>query len=261
MRIWSRVAVALLLSLIVAPFNAPASQAYDPPLVLWSGDSGAGFLVNAAVLNRTEGGYRYIAGKQNTHLTITQLADGRLQFVDTGTQDLREIPRTCVRKAVPQGVAAVCTIPAAFADTDMYLEVWPRLGNDFVSTSSLPAKFRTYALVDWGSDTVWLGAGDDFVNGAKGNDRIHGGGGDDWIRTGPGDDRIQGEDGNDKLVGVEDDDTIDGGAGDDDVFGGPGADTLSGGDGRDVLGCNDGRDTVLADLLDRLSGCELVSWL
>lgn len=261
LRTFARFFVVLAMAITTFSVGSAAQADYSPPLVLWSGDSGAGFLVNAAVLNRTDGGYRWIAGKQDTHLTVTQLADGRLLFVDTGTQELRDIPATCARKAVSKGVAAVCRIPTAFQATDMFLEVWPRLGNDFVDTSTLPAKFRTYALVDWGNDTVHLGAGDDFVNGAKGLDRISGGGGDDWIRTGPGNDVVWGDDGNDKLVGVEDDDSIHGGAGDDAVLGGPGADSLWGDEGSDVLGCNDGADTAVGDLLDRLVSCELITWL
>ena len=260
MRTWSRAVVGVLFAALLAPLNLnQGAHAYDPPLVLWSGDSGAGFLVNAAVLNRTEGGYRYIAGKQDTRLTITLEPDGRLLFVDTGTQELRKIPGSCVRKTVDKGVAALCRIPAAFEQGDMYLEVWPRLGRDYVDGSTLPAKFRMYVLADWGSDTVLLGAGDDFVNGAKGVDRVRGGDGDDWIRTGPGNDVIWGQGGNDKLVGVEDDDSIHGGDGDDQVFGGPGSDSLWGDAGKDLLGCHDGPDTAVGDTLDRIVDCEALT--
>lgn len=258
MLIWSRLAVAVLLPAVVTAFHT-AAHAYDPPEVLWSGDSGAGNLVNAAVIDRTDGGYRFIAGKQNTHLTITLQDDGRLLFVDTGTAELRNIPATCARMTVAQGIAAVCQIPAALQTGDFYLEVWPRLGNDFVDGSTLPARFRMWVLTDSGRDTVRLGAGDDFVNGAKGLDRVWGGAGDDWIRTGPGNDVIWGGDGNDKLVGTDDDDSIHGGEGNDRVDGGPGADSLWADGGTDVVACSDGLDVAYADSLDRLVECESVS--
>lgn len=253
---FARLAVVLTFATAATAVASPSQAEYEPPLVLWSGDSGEGFLVNAAVLRRTEGGYRYVAGKQNTHLTITRLEDGRLLFVDTGTRELRELPRTCDRRAVSTGVAAVCRIPAAFQEGEIYLEVWPRLGNDFVDGSTLSAKFRLWVLTDWGSDTVHSGAGRDFVNGAKGLDRVWAGAGDDWIRTGPGNDRIWGEDGDDELVGVEDDDYIHGGDGNDRVMGGPGADSLWGDAGKDLLGCADGSDNAFFDLLDLLRKCE-----
>ncbi|KAA1420332.1 hypothetical protein F0U44_06965 [Nocardioides humilatus] len=81
----------------------------------------------------------------------------------------------------------------------MYIQVWPRLGNDFTDGRTLPARFRLWVLTDAGNDVTYGGDGADFVNGAKGNDRIYGGAGHDWLRGGPGADRIVGGGGGDRV--------------------------------------------------------------
>lgn len=232
------------------------AYAYDPPTSLTGGGPPPIPLKNASMIVKTEGGYRYIAGQQNGHLTITQV-DGNVRYVDTGTQELRDIPNSCTRQSVPTGIAAICDVPAEFEDgSEMYLEVWPRLGNDFVDGSTLPASSRLWTLGDKGDDTVFGGAGDDFVNGAQDNDTAYGGGGEDWIRTGIGNDELWGEGGDDRLVGVHDNDEIHGGEGDDRVGGGPGSDVLWGDAGRDMLACGTGPDVAHMDALDNSSQCE-----
>ena len=158
---------------------------------------------------------------------------------------------------VPTGIAALCTIPAKFdADNKMFLEVWPRLGNDFVDGSTLSDQFRMWVLADAGLDTVRGGAGDDFVNGAQDGDKVWGGAGNDWIRTGPGADNSWGDTGNDKLVAGPDSDVVRGGEGNDRVDGGTGNDTLWADAGQDFALCGDGTDVAYVDVADRTTKCE-----
>ena len=195
---------------------------------------------DAAVIRTNKWGYRYKAGQQDSRLTIT-FVDGKLRYADTGTKELRRIPDTCVRQNVSVGIAALCTIPPRFAEGRMFLEVWPRLGDDHVDGSSLPAKFRMWVLADAGFDVVQTGAGDDFVNGAQDNDRVWGGAGNDWLRTGIGNDTVFGQDGNDRIVSQD------------------GADTLDTGAGKDRAECGTGRDGATIDAEDFSKDCESVS--
>lgn len=237
--------------------TAEVSQALPPTELL--GDSGPVIpLENAAMITKSDYGYRYRAGQQDSHLTIT-LVNGKLLYADTGTQKVRSIPTSCRRKPATTGIAVLCTIPAKFRDTEMFLEVWPRLGNDFVDGSTLPAQFRLWVLADRGYDTVLGGAGDDFVNGAFGVDRVWGGGGDDWIRTGDDDDQVWGGDGDDRLVGTDGRDTLHGGNGDDLVEGGDGDDQLYADSGTDLVRCAAGSDNAYVDPADKASDCESVA--
>lgn len=246
-------------ALTAATSVTSAAQAeYRPPTALM-GDGGPVIpLKNAAMIVRTEGGYRYIAGQQNSHLTVS-IAQGKLRYVDTGTRELRDIPKSCSRVAASKGVAALCSIPAKFDGREMYLEIWPRLGDDFVDGSTVPSRFKMWVLADAGFDTVRGGDGDDFVNGAQDADKVWGGAGNDWIRTGIGNDSLWGGSGDDKLVGVEGRDEIRGGDGNDRVGGGAGNDSLWGDAGRDILACGGGRDNAYVDASDRTNKCESVA--
>ena len=240
---------------------ASVSEAeYQPPMALY-GQFGTPIpLKNAAMVQTTPGGYRYIAGQQDSNLTITQVG-GDLVFTDTGTKELRDIPSSCTPLSAGTGIAVKCAIPDGY-DTShrMYVEVWPRLGNDVVDGSTLSPMFRMWVLADAGRDTVFGGAGDDFVNGAQNRDTVWGGAGNDWLRTGKGRDELHGGDGDDKLVGTYRADVMDGGAGNDQVSGGSGNDTLTGGPGADVVSCGSGgADDAFVDAADRVSGCESVS--
>ncbi|UMG94249.1 calcium-binding protein [Nocardioides sp. TF02-7] len=229
----------------------------EPPLALLGDGTSVRPLKDAALVEMTPQGWRYVAGQQDSHLTVS-VVEGRVRFEDTGTRVLRRLPKQCTELEVPVGVAAECRVPARFAD-GMYLQVWPRLGDDVVDGSTLPAQLRLWVLADAGDDTMYGGAGDDFLNGAQGHDIGHGGGGDDWLRTGKGNDRLWGGDGDDRLVGVGGRDRLHGEAGTDRVEGGPGADVLSGGEGRDVVSCAGGRDRATVDADDRVRHCEQVT--
>lgn len=197
---------------------------------------------NAARLTRTECGYRYRAGQQDSNLVITQVG-GKLRFKDTGTERIDAIPRTCTEIKVVRGIVAKCRIPNNVSvNNRLLIEVWPRLGNDFVDGSSLSAMFSLSVLGDGGNDTALLGAGPDFFNGSFDRDRVRGGAGNDWIRTGDGRDRAAG------------------GPGADHITGGHAADSIVGGPGPDRLYCGPGRDEVHRDRGDAVvAQCEVVN--
>lgn len=216
-------------------------------------------LPDQAMVTRTEHGYLFRAGQQDTHLTVT-LTEAGLLLADTGTASFKRVARACDEVPAETGVAAVCPVPAGVTAAEpLLLEVWPRLGDDYVDASTLPDTVAMTVLGDAGRETVRFGAGWDFFNGHTERDRVWGGGGNDWIRAGIGHDRVWGQAGDDQLVGVEGDDAFDGGVGRDRLGGGPGDDVLAGGPGRDQLLCDVGTDTALTDLLDRMLGCETVT--
>jgi Ca2+-binding RTX toxin-like protein len=245
-----------------ATMNLPRATSGTPglgphfPYVQSIGIGGVVPLKNASLINRTKNGWLYRSGQQNSDLTVTE-TNGRLQFVDTGTQSWKWMPKACTRLDVPQGVGASCVIATRFTTAEpMLVEIWPRLGNDTIDTSALSGRFDVSILGDRGDEVVHLGAGNNFVNGAQDNDTVYGGDGNDWIRTATGDDYIDGGNGNDYLVGVDNDDTIYGGAGDDKVYGSGGNDELFAGAGDDYVVCGDGSDTANVKYGDRTVQCE-----
>lgn len=255
--------VLLLLTATLAPLTiaSPTQAAYGPACsydTILNGQYTLIPLKNQAMISRERCGYRFRAGQQNSRLVITQMNNG-LRFHDSGTREWKSIPDTCRRLPVDRGVAAFCPVPAAISTGNpMLVEIWPRLGDDYIDASTLPAKFQLTALVDAGRDVVKLGAGDDFVNGAFDRDRVSGGGGDDWIRTGPGPDTIQGGAGNDRVVGGEQADVVRGGSGNDSVEGSSGDDQLYTGSGTDRAQCGDGRDTATIVAGARTYACERI---
>ncbi|PWN04210.1 hypothetical protein DJ010_00710 [Nocardioides silvaticus] len=215
-------------------------------------------LPDQAALTRTEHGYRFRAGQQDSDLEIT-LVDGALRFVDRGTQRFRKLAPICREEKVPTGVAAVCPIAKrADAARPVLVEFWPRLGDDSLDASTLPDSVAVTMLGDAGHDVARFGAGPDFFNGHTGIDQVWGGAGNDWIRTGKDDDLAWGGPGDDQLVGIDGRDTFYGEEGDDLVGGGVGNDTLDGGPGADLVRCEGGSDSVRTDGADRLRSCEKV---
>jgi serralysin len=213
-------------------------------------------LKNAAMIVKTGVGYRYMAGQQDSHLTVSQVGN-RLVFVDTATAELRKKPKSCVQTKVSKGIQVSCRINPRFTATSpMFLEIWPRLGDDYVDGGTLSSTFRMWVLGDAGAETVYTGAGDDFFNGASGDDVVYGGAGADWLRTGLGNDTLDGQEGDDRLVAVQGNDEIHGGEGDDQVGGGVGDDQLWGDAGNDTVSCGSGWDDAWFDWLDRVQACE-----
>ena len=90
----------------------------------------------------------------------------------------------------------------------------------------------------------------DRMLGLRGNDKLYGFAGNDFLSGGVGRDLIDGGKGNDNLVGGSESDLIRGGSGNDSILSRDGV--------RDLVQCGPGRDTVLVDLRDRVSACEVV---
>jgi hypothetical protein len=210
-------------------------------------------------LTQTVHGYRFRTGQQSSHLVVTRVSGG-LRFVDTGTKRWRKLSPACHRQQVPRGIAAVCRVKSGISmQRPLLVEIWPRLGNDFTSTASLPASFAVTVLGDKGNDVARFGAGWDFFNGHSGVDRIWGGSGNDWIRAGLGNDFVTGNRGNDDIVAMEGGDIVRAGDGDDRLGGGDGSDRLRGDAGADFILCGTRHDVAMADWRDRIyRDCESV---
>ncbi len=240
------------------PYGAgTAGPPYDYATELM-GDRALLPLPDQAALTRTEHGYLFRAGQQDSHLEVTLTEDG-LRFADAGTGRFRKLARVCHEEDVAVGIAAVCPLPdGVTAAAPVLVEFWPRLGDDHLDASTLPDTVAMTMLSDAGDDTARFGAGPDFFNGFTGVDQVWGGGGNDWIRAGKGDDLVWGGAGDDQLVGTEGRDTFYGEDGDDLLGGGAGNDSLDGGKGADLLRCEAGFDAVWTDAADRLRSCEQV---
>lgn len=183
-------------------------------------------LKNAALITRTKHGLLYRAGQQNSRLRVTK-SERHIRFVDRGTRKLKKLPRGCHRTRAGRGIGAVCRIIRPVSERrPLLVEVWPRLGNDHVDGSSLPASVDMTVLGDKGADVVRFGAGDDFFNGHLGRDRVWGGGGRDWLRTGDDSDIAWGGAGKDRIVAMQGNDRLIGGRGVDKLEGGPGHDHI-----------------------------------
>jgi hypothetical protein len=215
-------------------------------------------LKDQGMLIKTDHGYRFRTGQQDSHLVV-KVVDGGVRFADTGTQTFKKLSPGCERQKV-RGVAAVCRVPATVTvRRPLLIELWPRLGNDYTDTSTLPATFAVAILSDKGHDSAFLGAGPDYFNGFSGRDRVWGGAGNDWVRTGSGNDAIQGGPGWDDILAGDGSDVVRGADGNDRLWAGDGGDRLFGGAGADFVLCGNGRDNATVDPSDRVfSNCEAV---
>jgi hypothetical protein len=206
----NRIAATLSAAALAAVTVLTAGPAFadHPRMMLGPGDAHVNGIKDQALVRWSKWGYVYIAGQQDTHLTVTYDEVGNtLRYVDTGTKELIKYPEGCTPEDVSKGIAVVCTIPAEFDTKRMFVQVWPRLGNDFVDGQTLPKRFRLWVLADAGEDVVYGGDGRDFTNGAKDADHVYGGLGNDFLRTGPGDDELWGGAGKDRLACAENQDT------------------------------------------------------
>ncbi|MDQ3484479.1 MAG: hypothetical protein M3445_03580 [Actinomycetota bacterium] len=169
-------------------------------MMLGPGDAKVSNIKDEAIIRMSRFGFVYIAGQQSSHLRITFVERlNSLRYRDTRTRRATAIPDRCHREQVKTGISVVCKIPPRFRSESMFVQVWPRLGNDYVDGRTLPRGFRLWVLADAGRDVVYGGAGNDFVNGAKHDDRIYGGPGNDFLRSGPGNDLVRGGKGNDRI--------------------------------------------------------------
>jgi serralysin len=244
----------------VPPAGAHAGPPYNFNVSL-TGDGWLPFgLKDKAMILKTALGYRFRTGQQDSHLVVT-VVDGGLRFADRGTKQIIKLAPGCHRRNAHVGIAAVCRVPeATSANSPMLIEVWPRLGNDFTDSSSLPASFAVTVLGDKGHDVAHFGAGWDFFNGFTGHDDVRGGAGNDWLRTDIGDEKVYGGPGNDDIVAGEGRDSFHGGDGRDRIWGADGNDRMWGDAGADFLMCGNGQDSAHADSADRVAGsCEAVA--
>ena len=121
-----------------------------------------------------------------------------------------------------------------------------------------------YNITEHGNDTIYGGAGDDWIFANGGDDFIDGGSDNDIIFAEAGDDVVLGGGGNDHLIGDNSNDIdseqgrdlLDGGAGDDQLWGhgkddillgGSGEDRLTGGSGHDILYGGSDNDILWGD--------------
>ncbi|MCB0894009.1 MAG: hypothetical protein H6529_13270 [Nocardioides sp.] len=195
--------VSTLFLALVAGLTAVAGPAVagHPPLMLGPGDAHVSGIGHEAIIRHSKYGYVYISGKHSSHLRVKYVEHrNALRYRDTRTAKLKLPAHGCQREKVKTGISAVCTIPKSFDHKKVFVQVWPRLGNDYVDGRTLPRRFRLWVLTDAGNDVVLGGAGSDFVNGAKGNDRMWGGKGNDWLRGGPGLDHIHPGQGHDRVA-------------------------------------------------------------
>jgi hypothetical protein len=236
-----------------------AGPPYEFTTALMDGRQVGHPLTGVAVIDRTVHGYVYRAGSQNNHIVVTRVRGG-LRFADSGTPRFKHLAASCHKVRARRGVAAVCRVPRGISKQQpLLVEVWPRIGDDFLDTTRLSARFAVTMLADIGNDVAHFGPGPDFFNGHTGRDRAFGGGGNDWIRGGDDHDVIDGGPGNDYLVGMLGGDVIRGGDGDDRLVGMDGNDRLYPGAGIDLAQCGNGTDSVTVDDLDLPRQCEQVT--
>lgn len=208
------------------------------------------------LLTVSKWGLRYVGGGVGNDLSVSEV-DGEVLYVDRSADRWKSLPSVCRRVPVERGVGAQCRVPSKFEDRTMFLEVYPRLGDDRTDASTMSDRFRMWVLTDAGKDSVRTGAGDDFINTAFQNDSASAGAGDDWVRVGSGRNRIDGGPGRDYLTGGPGRDAIRGGEDDDALYGGTGSDRLTGDEGDDTLNGGPGRDTAVRDRGDRVRKCEV----
>lgn len=110
------------------------------------------------------------------------------------------------------------------------------------------------------ADTIRGTRAGDRINGGRGRDRLFGLAGADCISGGPGNDAISGGPGNDVISGGPGNDVISVGSGRNRVSAGPGNDRINARNHRgDIIDCGKGRDRVIADSIDKLRHCEVVT--
>ncbi len=108
-------------------------------------------------------------------------------------------------------------------------------------------------VTDNNNDTLFGGAGNDFITGNDDDDTLYGGTGNDVLDGGIDDDTIYGDEGEDTIIG---------GQGTDELFGGLGSDTFLGGDGGDVVVGGEDPDDTDVDVLDLTgSGVDFITYV
>src|SRR5436190_5404889 len=125
-----------------------------------------------ATITKTQNGYYYDAGQQNTSLVISRGSVG-VRLADTHTDFVRSLPQACKKQRANRGIVVICRVPASVsAKHPLTVKVFTRLGNDFVDATALPPSIELYGLADRGRDVFKGGKGDDYIQGAQNNDRV-----------------------------------------------------------------------------------------
>ncbi len=239
-----------------APDSWSRSAVYPPFELYGQIDDMPKTVKDEAHLSVTEWGFRYVGGALGNKLKVSETG-GELVFHDRVITGWVSLPSGCRPLDVRRGQAVACVVPTQHRDGS-FVEIWPRLGDDRINTTALPAQYRTWALTDAGVDQVRSGAGWDFINTASDSDTVDGGAGDDWIRVGSDGNVADGGAGDDKVVGGAEADELRGGEGDDNVGGLDGDDVLWGDAGDDVLAGKTGVDTGYTEGADTLRNVEVV---
>lgn len=123
--------------------------------------------------------------------------------------------------------------------------VYGGAGGDFIT--SLSSNSTIYGQT--GHDEIYGSGGADYIDGGYGNDTIYSRGGNDVIKGGAGNDLLIGRSGQTQFFGGAGNDRILGGTGDEVLNGGEGADELNGGAGQDRADYSDAMSAVTADLM------------
>ncbi len=128
---------ALSVALGVGPAGQASAAGGHPPTMLGPGDADVHGIKDEALIRMSRWGFVYIAGQQDSHLRITFNSDtNTIRYRDTGTRRLNRIHHRCHRENVRRGISVRCTVPPRFRDR-MFVQVWPRLGNDYVDAHTL----------------------------------------------------------------------------------------------------------------------------
>jgi hypothetical protein len=188
------------------------------------------------------------------------VADGPAATTAPTTQEVALRPGRCANQTL--GTNALDSLRGTIAGD----QIFGFGGNDRIRG------FDGQDCLDGGSGRDRLEGGNDAdkIIGGAGNDRIDGGNDRDRLYGGTGLDRLSGNGGNDMLAGGSSNDRLYGGIGNDQLFGEAGTDRIDGGSGNDSIDarngrrdrviCGTGNDRVRADRIDRLNGCERVTF-
>ena len=224
----ARVGAALLATISIGAFAAPASAAYTDGAASVSGTT-----------------VRFVAGdKVVNSVLITRNGN-------TVTVDDR------VKVKAGKGCTAVkgdktkvrCTVKKGPTRVNVYLydrndSVW---NNSGLPMSAEGGSGNDRLVGGSRGDALYGMEGNDLLYGMGGNDRLDADTGNDTLSGGDGNDVLTGWDGNDVLYGGNGDDSLEGVNGDDKLYGGAGTDGLAGGKGRDHLDGGIGNDALVGD--------------
>jgi uncharacterized delta-60 repeat protein len=198
------------------------------------------------------GGLDGSAARRSSYFVAKTLANGMLD-------------RNFARRAVTFGALVVATARTVVTAAGGSVVLAGPASTPFTAVQLMGPRVRTLrcrgALVGTsGADSLRGTASADAISGGGGRDRIAGLGGGDCLSGGAGSDVLSGGGGNDTLNGGSGNDVLRAGAGRNVLRGGSGSDGLDARNGRrDVVNCGPGTDRVVADMGDRVTGCEIMS--